>query len=80
MVSGAATGCSRAHATLLGQYDDGEWVAPLFADVDGVPPAEPWQVPQLIQVLGALADLHRTCTPSPDPGGTSSVAADYLAE
>jgi hypothetical protein len=28
---------------LLGQYDDGEWVALLFADVNGVPPAEPWQ-------------------------------------
>jgi hypothetical protein len=63
---------------LLGQYDDGEWVALLFADVDGVPPAEPWQVPQLIQVLGALADLHRTCTPSPIQAVPS--VADYLAE
>ncbi len=63
---------------LLGQYDDGEWVALLFADVDGVPPTEPWQFPQLIQVLGAVAELHRICTPSPVkavPG-----VADYLAE
>jgi Phosphotransferase enzyme family len=63
---------------LLGQYDDSEWVALLFADVDGVPPAEPWQLPQLIQVLGALAELHRICTPSPVKAVPS--VADYLAE
>jgi aminoglycoside phosphotransferase (APT) family kinase protein len=63
---------------LLGQYDDGEWVALLFADVDGVPPAEPWQLPQLIQVLGALAELHRICAPSPVKAVPS--VADYLAE
>jgi hypothetical protein len=63
---------------LLGQYDDGEWVALLFADVDGVPPAEPWQLPQLIQVLGAVAELHRICTPSPVKAVPS--VADYLAE
>jgi hypothetical protein len=63
---------------LLGQYDDGEWVALLFADVDGVPPAEPWQIPQLIQVLGALADLHRICTPSPIE--TVPSVAGYFAE
>jgi hypothetical protein len=63
---------------LLGQYDDSEWVALLFADVDGVPPAEPWQLPQLIQVLGALAELHRICTPSPVKAVSS--LADYFAE
>jgi aminoglycoside phosphotransferase (APT) family kinase protein len=63
---------------LLGQYDDGEWVALLFTDVDGVPPAEPWQTPQLIQVLSALAELHRACTPSPSQAVPS--VADYLAE
>ncbi len=63
---------------LLGQYDDGEWVALLFADVDGVPPAEPWQLPQLGQVLDAMAELHRVCTPSPVERVPS--VADYLAE
>ena len=63
---------------LLGQYDDGEWVALLFADVDGVPPAQPWQLPQLVQVLDAMAELHRICTPSPVKAVPS--VADYLAE
>jgi hypothetical protein len=63
---------------LLGQYDDGEWVALLFADVDGVPPAEPWRLPQLNQVLGALAGLHRIGTPCPVKAVPS--VADYLAE
>ncbi len=63
---------------LLGQYDDGEWVALLFADVDGVPPSEPWPLPQLSQVLGALAELHRICTPSPVTAVPS--VAGYFAE
>src|SRR6266851_3212279 len=63
---------------LLGQYDDGEWVALLFADVDGQPPTEPWQLPQLIQVLDAIAEMHRICTPS--PVATVPGVAEYLAE
>ena len=63
---------------LLGQYDDGEWVALLFADVDGQPPAEPWQLPQLVQVLDAIAEMHRICTPSPVE--TVPAVAEYLAE
>jgi len=63
---------------LLGQYDDGEWVALLFAEVDGVPPAEPWQLPQLVQVLDAIAEMHRICTPSPIE--TVPAVAEYLAE
>jgi aminoglycoside phosphotransferase (APT) family kinase protein len=63
---------------LLGQYDDGEWVALLFGEVDGVPPAEPWQLPQLTQVLDAIAEMHRICTPSPVV--TVSGVAEYLAE
>jgi Phosphotransferase enzyme family len=63
---------------LLGQYDDGGWVALLFADVDGAPPAQPWQLPELISVLGALAELHKLCTPSP-VGGVPRVA-DLLAD
>jgi hypothetical protein len=62
---------------LLGQYDDGAWVGLLFTDVDGVPPAEPWQVPQLIQVLDAIADMHRMCTPA--PVGVAPGVAEYLA-
>lgn len=50
---------------LLGSYDDGEWVALLFADVDGRQPAEPWQLPDLGRVISALDALHRLLTPSP---------------
>jgi hypothetical protein len=63
--------------SLLGRYDDGDWVALLFADVDGVPPAEPWRLPELSRVLAALAELHRICTPSPI--GTVPSVIEYYA-
>jgi aminoglycoside phosphotransferase (APT) family kinase protein len=78
---GAVAAALPAHVPapmLLGQYDDGEWVALLFADVNGVPPAEPWQLSQLIQVLGAIAELHQGCTPSPIK--TVPSVAEYHAD
>jgi aminoglycoside phosphotransferase (APT) family kinase protein len=53
---------------LLGSYDDGEWVALLFADVDGRQPGEPWQLPDLGRVISALDGLHQLLTPSPLDG------------
>jgi aminoglycoside phosphotransferase (APT) family kinase protein len=49
----------------LGAYDDGEWVALLFADVEGRAPAMPWRVAELQQVLAAMNMLHEQLTPSP---------------
>ena len=43
---------------LLGQYDDGEWVALLLSDVAGRSPAQPWDEAELANVLGALARMH----------------------
>jgi aminoglycoside phosphotransferase (APT) family kinase protein len=50
---------------LLGQYDDGEWVALLLTDVAGRSPAQPWELAELAQVLDTLARMHGQCTPSP---------------
>lgn len=49
----------------LGSYDDGEWVALLFADVEGRQPGQPWQLPDLGRVISALDTLHELMTPSP---------------
>lgn len=42
----------------IASYDDGDWVALLFQDVDGRHPAQPWQVVELDSVLAAVARLH----------------------
>jgi aminoglycoside phosphotransferase (APT) family kinase protein len=49
----------------LGSYDDGQWVALLFADVDGRQPGEPWQLPDLGRVISALDAMHELLTPCP---------------
>jgi len=51
--------------TLLGAYDDGDWVALVLTDVDGRHPATPWRPDELAHVRTALDDLARTLTPSP---------------
>lgn len=58
---------------LLWSYDDGEWVALLFEDVEGRLPTLPWQPDQLRRVLDAVAELAAALTPTP-------VAALPLAE
>ena len=50
---------------LLGSYDDGDWVALVVEDVDGVPPAEPWRPAELARVVEAMAGLAERLTPSP---------------
>jgi hypothetical protein len=53
---------------LLGSYDDGDWVALVVEDVDGVMPAEPWRPAELIRVVEAMAELADQLTPSPIVG------------
>jgi aminoglycoside phosphotransferase len=50
---------------LLGSYDDGEWVALVFEDIDGRLPAQPWCEDELERVLHAVTDLAERLTPAP---------------
>ena len=52
---------------LLGVYDDGEWVALIYEDIDGRHPVLPWRPDELAGVLDAVNDLHEALTPSPLP-------------
>ncbi|GAT70573.1 aminoglycoside phosphotransferase [Planomonospora sphaerica] len=52
---------------LLASFDSGGWVALLFEDVDGRPPAAPWRADELARVLDALDRLAAALTPSPIP-------------
>ncbi len=52
---------------LLGSYDDGEWVALLFEDVEGRQPHVPWNMAELGRVLEAVGRLADALTPAP-PG------------
>lgn len=59
-------------------YDDGSWVALVFNEIDGQPPAAPWERAELELTIDALADLAEYGTPSPLKGvGT---AAEKLAD
>ncbi|MCY9787133.1 aminoglycoside phosphotransferase family protein [Nocardiopsis sp. EMB25] len=50
---------------LLWTYDQDDWVALAFADIDGRHPAEPWGTDDLDRVVDALAVLADQLTPSP---------------
>lgn len=50
---------------LRGVYDDGDWVALVFDEIDGRMPATPWRTVDLHRVLTALLDLGRSLTPCP---------------
>jgi len=50
---------------LLDTYDDGSWVALLYAEIDGRAPHVPWQRPELDTVLAMLDALHDMLTPCP---------------
>lgn len=58
---------------LLGSYDDGTWVALVFDEVEGRPPAVPWVPAELDALLGLLDRLAAELTPSP-------VDVGYLVE
>jgi hypothetical protein len=47
------------------RYDDGDWVALVFDEIDGRPPRTPWQADELRLVLAALTDLAAALTPCP---------------
>jgi hypothetical protein len=64
--------------TLLGAYDDGDWVALVLTDVDGRHPRTPWRPDELAHVRTALDDLARTLTPSPVENVPT--ARDHLEE
>ena len=55
-VSAALSECVPA-PTLLGSYDDGEWVALVLEDVEGRHPRTPWDAVELNAVLAAVDAL-----------------------
>jgi hypothetical protein len=61
---------------LLGSYDDGDWVALVFADIEGRHPRTPWVDPELDATVAALHDLALALTPSPLAGVPT--AAEHL--
>jgi hypothetical protein len=50
------------------RYDDGDWVALVFDEIDGRPPRTPWQADELRRVRAALTDLAAALTPCPLAG------------
>jgi aminoglycoside phosphotransferase (APT) family kinase protein len=50
---------------LLGSYDDGDWIALVFEDIDGNAPRTPWQQPELDRVVVAVGELSSALTPAP---------------
>ncbi|MGW6282636.1 aminoglycoside phosphotransferase family protein [Kribbella sp. NPDC055071] len=48
-------------------YDDGDWVAMLFEDIEGHLPDHPWNQPEADRVLDAVAELTEALDPSPWP-------------
>ena len=49
--------------TLIGTYDDGEWVALVLSDVEGRHPHLPWRAVEVHLVLEALLKISRTPLP-----------------
>jgi hypothetical protein len=49
----------------LDSYDDGDWIALIFEDIDGTMPRTPWQQPELDRVLVAIGELTSVLTPAP---------------
>ena len=52
---------------LLDAYDDGNWVALIYEDIEGRPPSIPWRRDELDRVSGAIASLSAALDPSPWP-------------
>lgn len=59
---------------LLAHLDRDGWVALLFEDVEGRPPAQPWQADDLGRALRAVGDLAALLTPSPVEAPSAAVA------
>ncbi|GAB3880121.1 hypothetical protein GCM10029964_033800 [Kibdelosporangium lantanae] len=57
-----------AHAPaprLLWSYDDSDWVALVFEDIDGRTPTLPWRPDEWLRVHDAMVSLAETLTPNP---------------
>ncbi len=63
---------------LRGSYDDGDWVALVFDEVDGRMPHEPWRPDELRLVVDGVTELSRSLTPCPVP--SPRLARDELRE
>ncbi|KAB2371382.1 aminoglycoside phosphotransferase family protein [Actinomadura montaniterrae] len=71
-----------AHAptpAFLGSFDRDGWVVLLFEDIDGAPPAQPWNRTELDRVLASVSDLSRILTPAPAqaPSAESRFADEF---
>ena len=53
---------------LIGLFDDGDWVAALYDDVEGHTPTAPWQPTDIDAAMTALYSLAEIFTPNPVPG------------
>ncbi|WP_457965295.1 phosphotransferase [Arthrobacter sp. D1-29] len=49
--------------SLIGTFDDGDWVALVLSDVEGRHPQVPWRTQDVLLVLDALADIARAPVP-----------------
>ncbi len=78
----AALPASAPATTLLGSYDDGDWVALVLADVEGRHPLTPWRSGEITAVLRMLQNLAEHLTPVPDglvvPRAEDELRADFL--
>lgn len=54
--------------SLIGTFDDGEWIALVLSDVEGRHPLIPWHSAELASVLDALLEVSKTPVP-PALGG-----------
>ena len=50
---------------LLDTYDDGDWIALIFEDIEGATPHVPWRPRELERVLTAVTELTALLTPAP---------------
>lgn len=57
---------------LLGSFDDGDWVALVFEEIEGTLPVQPWREDELERVLDAVTDIADRLTPAPELGLTDA--------
>ena len=63
---------------LVGQYDDGDWVALVYEEVVGRLPVHPWTDLEIDAVVSGLISVHEILTPCPVP--ELEPVHDYSAE
>lgn len=51
----------------LEAYDDSEWIALIFEDIEGTTPRTPWNQAELDRVLVSVGELSSALTPAPIP-------------